>query len=143
MLISDVASSCTQQPSVSSTGWGRVIPVGRAIAFPQADVTWRGVLCLRKMVSAVWGMTQHRDAGGCSFSSLPRATNPSLSSSMSSPLCPPSAAPQSIWLQVKYFFLHWLFKRLSDSPEICPWQIEMLLLFTGGCFLSSFSALLL
>ena len=32
----------------------------------QADATWRGVLCHRKMASAVWGMNQHRDSGGCS-----------------------------------------------------------------------------
>ena len=36
------------------------IPVGRAIAFPQADTIQRGVLYLRKMASTIWGMTQHR-----------------------------------------------------------------------------------
>ena len=75
-------------------GRARGIPAGGAIASPQA---WRAVLCLRKMASAVWGMTQHRDPGGCSFSSLPRATNPWLSSCISSPLCPPSAAAQGKW----------------------------------------------
>ena len=46
-----------QQPSLNSTGWGRVIPVGRAIASPQADATWKGVLCLRNMAPLACGMT--------------------------------------------------------------------------------------
>ena len=33
--------------------------MGGTIASPQADATWRGVFSLRKMASAVWGMTQH------------------------------------------------------------------------------------
>ena len=51
------------------------------IASPQTDAIWRGVLCLRKMASAVWGMSQHRDPGRLyfrlfKFSSLSRSTNP-------------------------------------------------------------------
>ena len=101
-LINDVAWSCNQQSGLSITGWGRVIPVGGAIASPQADVIWRRVLCLRKMASPVWGMTQHRDPGSCSFSSLPRATNPRLFSSVSSSLCPSSAGAQGKGLQMKF-----------------------------------------
>ena len=73
-LISDVVSSCNQQPGLSSTGWGRVIPEGRAIASPQADAIQRGVLCLEKMASAVWGLTQHMDPGALP-SVVPRTTN--------------------------------------------------------------------
>ena len=79
---------------LSTTRWGTVILVGRAIACPQANVTWRGFLCLRKMTSALWVMTQHRDLGSCSLSSLPRATKPRLSSSVSNPFCSPAARAQ-------------------------------------------------
>ena len=47
-------------------------------------------------------MTQQRDPGGCSFSSLLRATSFRLSSCVSSPLCPHSAGAQSKWLQMKF-----------------------------------------
>ena len=50
-------------------GWGRVIHASRVIASPQVVAIHRGVFCLRKMASAVWGMTQHRDPGGYSVSS--------------------------------------------------------------------------
>ena len=95
---------------------GRVIPAGRAIASPLADAMWTGVPCLRKMASAVWGMTQHIDPGSCSFSSLPRATSCRLSSCISSPLCSPSARAQGKWLQMS--FVHWPFKRLSASSHL-------------------------
>ena len=55
-----------------------IIPAGGAIAPTQADATWREVLCLRKMTSAVWGMTQHMDPGGCFFRSLPSVHSSSL-----------------------------------------------------------------
>ena len=109
--------------------------MGGAIAFPQADVTWRGVLCLSKRVSAVWGMSQHSDPGSSSLSSLPKATNCRLSSSVSSPLCPPSAGAQGKWLQK--FFLCWSFKRLSEAPAISFWQAETLLIFAAECYLGS------
>ena len=140
-IISDIASWRGQQPSLSSTGWGIVIPVGGAIASPQADATWRGVLCLRTMASEVWGMTQYRDPGGGSFRSLPRATNPRLPPSVSTPLCPPSARAQCKWLQMK--FLCWTFNRLSESPAVSFWQTETLQFFTAGCYLGSFLALVL
>ena len=44
-----------------------------------------------KVASAVRGLTQHRDPGGCSRGSLPGATNPRLSSSIPSLVCFPSA----------------------------------------------------
>ena len=74
-------------------GWG--------YCFPSAAI-WRGVICLRDMASAVSRMIQHRDPGSCSFSSLSRATNPSLSSSISHPLCPPSSRALGKWLQMKF-----------------------------------------
>ena len=128
-LINEIASNCNQQPGLSITGWGRVTLVGGAIASPQADATWRGVLCLRKMASAVWGMTQHRDPGGCSFSSCPRATNPRLFRSVSAlPLLEPRVR------DCKWNFLCWPIKRLSVFPVVSPWQRENLLLFTDGCY---------
>ena len=75
-LILDIASCCNQQPSLSTTGWNRVIPVGGAIASPYVDATWRGVLCLSKVTPTVWGMTQHRYPGGCSFISFPEQPTP-------------------------------------------------------------------
>ena len=42
-LISDMSSSCNQQPDSGPAGCGRVIPMGGAIASPQADATWRRV----------------------------------------------------------------------------------------------------
>ena len=102
-----MSSSFTpQKHGLSSTGWGRfLIPVGGAIAFPQADTTWSGVVCLRKIASAVWGMTQHRDPGGYSFSSLPRATSLRLSSSIFSPIWTSSAGTQGKCLQMEFCVL--------------------------------------
>ena len=54
-------------------------------------------------------MTQHRDPGNCSFCFLPRATNSRFSSSVSSPLCLPSARAQGKWLPTKFW--HWPFQR--------------------------------
>ena len=43
----------------------------------------------------------------------------------------------------KQNFVLWPFKRLSASPAISPWQRETLRLFTAGCCLGSFMALVL
>ena len=75
-LMNDTAWGYNQQHGLSTTGWGRIIHVGIAIASSQSDAIQRGLLCLRKMASIVWGMTQHMDPDCCSPSSLPRATNP-------------------------------------------------------------------
>ena len=40
-------------------------------------------------------------------------------------------------------FSHSPFNRLSASPSVSPWQTEALLLFTAGCYLGSFLALVL
>ena len=56
----------------------------------------------KKMASALWGMTQHRNPGCWFFSSLPRATSPRLSSCISGPLCHPTARIQGQWLQVEF-----------------------------------------
>ena len=64
-LITELSSTYTpQMPALSSTGWNRIIPADRAIASSEADDTWRGVFCIRKMVSVVLGMTEHVDHGG-------------------------------------------------------------------------------
>ena len=67
---------------------GHSISGGGATASLQADATRKGVVCLSKMAPPVWGMTQYRDSGGYSLSSLPKGSVPSLSSGISSPLCP-------------------------------------------------------
>ena len=135
-LITDKTSKSTQQPALSTTGWVRVIPAGGAIASPQADVTGRGLFCQSKMTPAVWGVTQHRDPGSCSFNSLPKATIPD---SPHATLIH-SALPllESRVSGCKWNFVDWPFKRLSISPALSPWQTEALLLYTGGYYLGSF-----
>ena len=87
------------------------------------------------------GMTQHRDPGVSFFSSLPRANNPRLSLGISGPLWIPL---QELRLSgCKWNFMHWPFKRLSQSLAISPRQTETLLLFTAECYLGSFLALVL
>ena len=120
---------------------GRVIPAGGAIASPQADAIWRGLLCLRRTASAAWGMTQHRDPGGCSFSFLPRAICPRVSSHISSPPCIPSARAQGKWLQLKFYVGP---LRCSLSLQLSlPGRQKPPLLFTAGCYLCSFSSFML
>ena len=64
------------------------------VAFPQGDAVRMGVLHLRKMAFVVQRVTQHRGPGGCPFSCLPRAANPSLSSHNFIPLRLPSPRTQ-------------------------------------------------
>ena len=117
-------------------------PQGGAVAVPQADASQTGVLCLRKMASAAWGMTQHKDPGGCSFSSLSRA--PTLDStsridSLHTPLVHPALHLLEPGLSgCNRDFVCWLFKRLSASPAISLWQVETPLLFTAGYYLGFF-----
>ena len=88
---------------------GRVIPAGipgGGIASPQADAIQRGLLCLREMAPAIWGMTQHQYPGDCSLSSLSRATKPRISSSIASPLCTPFTTTQDEWaIEILFFGL--------------------------------------
>ena len=111
--------------------------MGGGIVSPQADAIQRGVLCLREMSPAVWVITQNMDPGGCSLSFLFRATNcdsPQASLVHSSlPLPVPRVSG------CKPNFVLWPFKRLCASPDISPWLIEPLLLFTAGYYLGSFS----
>ena len=83
--------TCTLQSGLNPIGWGRIPPVVGVIVLSQAAAAWRGVVCQNRMVPAIWGMTQHQDPSGYSLSSLPKASIPSLSSSVSSPLCLPFA----------------------------------------------------
>ena len=79
-----------------------------------------------------------KTSGGCSFSSLLRATSPRLSSHVSSPLCSPVHSilplPEPKVIGCKRNFVHWPFKRLFASPAVSPWQTESPLLFTAGCY---------
>ena len=99
---------------------GQVIPVGGAIASPQADPTQRVVVCLSKMAVAVWGITWHRDPGGCSLSSLSKAGFPSLSLNVSRRLCPPFAIAQGKWLQMKIYLKCSLCLQLSVPGRVKP-----------------------
>ena len=114
--------------------------MGGTIASPQADATWRGVLCLREMALAVWGMTLHKDPAGC-FSVLspepptPDSTQVSLAHSV--PL------PESRVRVCKKNFVLWPFQRLSVSPAVSPWLTGTLLLSRAGCYLDFFPALAL
>ena len=109
---------------------------GQSYCFPSGWCHLEGSGLPEKDGSAVCRMTKHRDSGDCSFSSLPRANSPKLSSQVSSPLCPPSARAQGNWLQTD--FAHLPFKSLSASPAVFSWQTETLMLFTDGCYLGSF-----
>ena len=85
---------------------GRIPPGVGAIDCPQAAVTQGGVVCLSRMAAAVWVMTQDWDPVSYSLSSLPKASIPSLTSGISSPLCPlPFAGAQGKWLQMKIYAL--------------------------------------
>ena len=90
-------------------------------------------------------MTQHRDPGGYTLSSLRKASIHSVSSSVSSSLCPPppSALLEPRLSACKWKVMHWLFKRLFLSLAICLWQRATLLLFTAGCYLCTLWALML
>ena len=56
------------------------------------------MICLSRMSFALGMMTQHQDPSGCSLSSLHQASVPSLSSSISSPLCPTFGRDLHLWL---------------------------------------------
>ena len=110
-LSSESASISTTEQSLSATR----IPAGGTVAYPQADATWRGEFCLRKLAPASWGMTQHGDPDGWPFTYLPRATYPRLFSHCSSLFCPSSAGAQGKWLQTKFCVL-------SVSLAVSPYQ---------------------
>ena len=55
--------------------------------------------------------------------------------------CPPLAGAQGSGC--KQNFVCWPLKSLSASPAISPWETETLLLFTAGCYLGFFLALVL
>ena len=56
------------------------------------------IVSLSSMAVAVWVMTQHQDPVGHSLSSLPKASIPSVSPSISRPLCSPFARNLCLWL---------------------------------------------
>ena len=78
----------TQKSGLSTKGPGqRPSWVWGCCFSPHATAARRGVVCLSMKAAADWGMTQHQDPHGSSLSSLPKASVPSLSSSLCSPLC--------------------------------------------------------
>ena len=140
--ITDIASSCTlQRPGINSTGWGNRDSWRWGIASPQADVAQMGVLCLRKMASAVWGMTQHRDPGGYSSALSPEPPTPDSPHTSLVHSAHPLLEPRICGC--KWYFVNWPFKRLYASLAISPWQTETLLLLTAGGYGFPFLVLVL
>ena len=113
-----------------------MIPVGGTVVVLQADASWRGLFCLRNMAPAVWGMTQSRDPGRSSFTSLPGATSPD---------CPHASLDHSVLPLLEprvsdcgWNFVCWPFKSLSAFQPSPPWWTETSLLFTVECYLGFF-----
>ena len=135
---------------LNSAGGGNWESRGWAVAFPQADIVWRGVLGLKKDGICVQcrRQTQHRHHGALPFSSLPRATLPSLSLNDFIPLCaslPPLELRVSCWEQD---FVCWPFNNVpgflaesslslqtesADLPSqmLCGHLFSALLLWAG------------
>ena len=88
---------------------------GEAIASPRL-MPYAGECSTQERWCVQFGKgTQHRDSGGCPFSSLPRATKPSLSSHNVVPLLavlPLLKSPG--WVAVNVIFVCWSFKRVPD-----------------------------
>ena len=68
--------------------WAETL-LGLVLLFPLKLLPLRGVVFLSTLAAAIWGMIQHQDPSIYSLSSLPKASIPSLSSGVSSPLCTP------------------------------------------------------
>ena len=115
--------------------------MGGAISSLQADDISRVVLCLNKMTSAVWGMTQLGIliAVPSVLSTEPPAPDSPQASLVDSAI----PLPEPKVSGCRRNFVHWSFKRVSVSEAVSPCQIETLLLFTAGCYLDSSLALLL
>lgn len=91
----------TPQQGVSTIWWGKKESRGWVIAFPHiADVIWKGVLHPPK--NGVGSKWEELSAKSWPYSFLSRATSPSLSSQVSSPLCPPSNRVQGEWLRMGF-----------------------------------------
>ena len=86
-------------------------------------------------------MTQHRDPDSCSLSSLPKPLSPNFPQTSLVHSVPPLLKPRG--RGYKWNCMHWPFKSLSVSSAVSPWQTEILPLFTAGCHLGSFPALVL
>ena len=84
-------SLCIQQSGLSTLGQGWIPPGVGAIISPQAAAAQSRVVCLSRMF-AVMGVGSALDLCSYFLSSLPKASVPSLSSSLSGPLCPTFAS---------------------------------------------------
>ena len=60
--------------------------------FPSGCYCWEGSGLSEQDDCCIWGLAQQRDPCGYFLTSLPKASAPSLSSSLSSPLCPTLAS---------------------------------------------------
>lgn len=88
-------------------------PKGGTIAFPQADIIWRGVPPKKDGICQCWRWTKHRGPGSCLYSCLPRATNPNLFSWDSSLL--QLSQPEPRVSDCKWYFVCWAFIRVPVS----------------------------
>lgn len=87
-LIKNIYTFYSANPEVGAIASPRpLMPYAGKCSTPERWWLWCG--------RGIW----HRDPGHCSFSSPQRATNSSLSSGDSCPLCPPSTGSQGEWLQ--------------------------------------------
>ena len=78
----------TQQSGLSTKGPRQRPSLGQDYCFPSGYCHSEGVVYLSPKAAAIWVMTQHWDPGSYSLSSVSKAATPSLSSGISSPLCP-------------------------------------------------------
>ena len=95
-------SLSTQLSGLSTVGHGQIPLVVGAIVSPQVAGAQRGVFCLSRMI-LVFGSAP--DPGSCFLSSLLKASMPSLSSSISSPLCPSFEVIYCLWLSLSVVYL--------------------------------------
>ena len=147
-LICDILSNCNQLPSLSSTGWGRVIPVERAIASIHKSYKNRNIyvaLARRALPEKDGFCSMGNDSTGI-LAAVPSVLTPEPPG----PDCPEASLVHSAHSLLeprvsgcKQNFVGWLFRRLSKSPIFSTSQTETLLLFRAGCYLGSFLALLL
>lgn len=96
----------TAQQGLKSTGWGKRDSKGWGNCF-SPGWTALGGDCSTQERWLLWHqwMTQYRDPGSFSPTSLLKATNPLFSSGDSSPHPPPSTGAQGEWLQTKFCVL--------------------------------------
>lgn len=107
---------CTQTAdsfAVCEIGW--VVRRVGLVQSPKSNTVWKGVFNPENMASG--RETQHRETGGCLFSSLPGATKPSMSLQASHLLQAMLPLPEHRVSELKQDFVYWLFKKVPGFLE--------------------------